>query len=154
MEPVVTTVCLVGSADVDLREELLDRETSRRALSSYELTVPYENAIGVSTISLGAAVSLMNDLDWYLIRFTDAALVLEPSVSEAEWLSRPLATAIRDGEVEPGETGALLKIYGIEDGALVEPMLAQRVGDAIPSYDLRDVDETLVVRVLESEFGW
>ena len=149
----MTTVCLVGSADVDLRAELLDRETSRRALSSYELTAPYENTIGVSTISLGAAVSLLNDLSWYLTRFTDAALVYEPSVSTDEWLSRSLATAIRDGEIEAGETGALLKIYGIEDSALVEPMFAQRVGGAVPSYDLREVDETLVVRVLETEFG-
>ena len=149
----MTTVCLVGSADVDLRAELLDRETSRRALSSYELTAPYENTIGVSTISLGAAVSLLNDLSWYLTRFTDAALVYEPSVSTDEWLSRSLATAIRDGEIEAGETGALLKIYGIEDGALVEPMFAQRVEEAVPSYDLREVDETLVVRVLETEFG-
>ena len=149
----MTTVCLVGSADVDLRAELLDRETSRRALSSYELTAPYENTIGVSTISLGAAVSLLNDLSWYLTRFTDAALVYEPSVSTDEWLSRSLATAIRDGEIEAGETGALLKIYGIEDGVLVEPMFAQRVEGTIPSYDLREVDETLVVRVLETEFG-
>ncbi len=36
---------------------------------------------------------------------------------------------------------------------LVEPMLLTRTGDTIPEYDLRDVDDTLTVRVTESEFG-
>ncbi|GCF16202.1 hypothetical protein Harman_41370 [Haloarcula mannanilytica] len=35
---------------------------------------------------------------------------------------------------------------------LVEPMLLTRTGDTIPEYDLRAVDDTLVVRVTESEF--
>lgn len=149
----MTRVCLVGAANVDLEEALLSRETSRRALSSYDLTSPYRNTIALSTISLGAAVSILNDLNWYLIRFADDALVLEPSVSESEWLSRSLARAIRDGEVDPEETGSLLKLYGVSDGELVEPMYAQRVGGSVPAYDLRDVDGTLVVRVRESEFG-
>jgi len=36
---------------------------------------------------------------------------------------------------------------------LVEPMLLTRTGDAIPEYDLRDVEDTLVVRVTKAEFG-
>ena len=44
-------------------------------------------------------------------------------------------------------------MYGIEDGELVEPMFVARTGHELPDYDLQDVDETLRVRVTESEFG-
>ncbi len=191
----MTRVCLVGDEDVNLRYELLSRETSRNALQTYDLRAPYENTIGLETVSLGAAISLLNDLNWYLVRFVDEALVLEPSVSDDEWLSRDLAAAIRDDDVTPGDTGRLLKVYGIEqpgsanepaqaaasmdspaaDSAptdaesapsdessdpssseqlprLVEPMLVSRTDDRIPEYDIRDVDDTLVVRLTEREF--
>ena len=171
----MTQVCLVGSDDVTLRYELLSRETARNALVTYDLREPFDNTVRVRTVSLGAAVALLNDLNWYLVRFTDAAFVREPSISETEWLSRDLASAIRDDEIAPHETGRFLKVYGIvEDAAngddvdsadgdetatqdrpprLVEPMLLTRTGETIPEYDLRDVEETLVVRVTEAEFG-
>jgi len=159
----MTRVCLVGTESVDLRFELLSRDTAREALSSYRLAVPYRNTLLVETISIGAAVSLLNDLNWYLVRFADDALVLEPSVSETEWLSRSLATAVRDGDVDPAETGTLLKIYGVAQQGevtpgephrdLVEPMFAQRLTDETPGYDLREVDDTLVVRVTEAEYS-
>ena len=206
----MTRVCLVGEEEINLRYELLSRETAREALMAYELHEPFENSVAVDTVSLGAAVALLNDLQWYLIRFVDESLVFEPSVSETEWLSRGVAAAIRDGEIEPDESGRFLKIYGLasdnadgdesgaggvdtdesdtrsadgdESGAgrtdgdesdtggadgeesdaggptthsplkLVEPMFVARTGEALPPYDLRDVDETLRVRVTESEF--
>lgn len=162
----MTRVCLVGSADCDLRTALLSRETARNALSTYRLDRPYANTVAIETISLGTAVSLLNDLNWYLIRYTDTSLVLEPSISETEWLSRELASAIRDGAVDPGESGQYLMVYGVVENEtenetdteteteprLVEPMYVTR-GETIPDYDLRDVEETLVVRVSESEFG-
>ncbi|MFC7028324.1 DUF5804 family protein [Halomicroarcula sp. GCM10025324] len=177
----MTQVCLVGSEDVNLRYELLSRETARDALATYDLQEPFENCLSVETVSLGAAVALLNDLNWYLVRFVDAAFVREPSIHETEWLSRDLAAAVRDDGVAPDETGRFLTVYGIveddaaneegsEDGTertdppeepsvqdapprLVEPMLVTRTGDGIPEYDLRDVDDTLVVRVTEDEFG-
>ena len=188
----MTRVCLLGDDDVNLRYELLSRETARNALVTYDLREPFENAIGIETVSLGAAVALLNDLDWYLIRFVDAAFVKEPSVSETEWLSRDLAAAIRDNRLDPDETGRFLKVYGVEhpetpdvdgderaDGEvaetedaadvdsgdtdaeeptqeqpprLVDPMLVARTSETIPEYDLRDVEETLTVRVTEAEF--
>jgi len=148
----VTRVCIVGDDDVNLRYELLSRETSRAALATYDLTEPYENCVAADTVSVGAAVSLLNDLNWYLVRFARDALVLEPSVHETEWLSRELARAVRDGDVAPEETGRLLKVYGVDDGRLVEPMYLARTGGALPQYDLRDVDETVRVRVTEREF--
>ena len=160
----MTQVCLVGDDEVNLRYELLSRETAREALATYDLREPFANTVAVETVSLGAAVALLNDLNWYLVRFADAALVKEPSVSETEWLSRDLAAAIRDDTVAPAETDRFLKIYGIERPAaegpetdehprLVEPMLVTRTGEVIPEYDLRDVEETLTVRLTESEFG-
>ncbi|WP_132060375.1 DUF5804 family protein [Halorussus amylolyticus] len=149
----MTRVCLVGSAGVDLRTELVSRETAREALSTYALREPFANSLAVETISLGAAVSLCNDLNWYLVRFADDALVLEPSVSETEWLSRSLAEAVRDGDVDAAETGEYLKVYGVTDDAeLVEPMYLSRRDGEIPEYDLRDVADTVVVRVTQSEF--
>ncbi len=184
----MTRVCLVGADDVNLQYELLSRETARDALAAYDLHEPYENTIAVETVSLGAAVALLNDLDWYLVRYVTDAFVLEPSVSEAEWLSRDVATAIRENNITPNDTGRFLRVYGIDEpdstGAeqqadtgdsqansddsqaetttetteqtaprLVEPMLVTRTDEQIPEYDLRDVGETLVVRVTESEFG-
>lgn len=171
-------VCLIGKADVTLQYELLSRETSREALAAYDLEEPFYNAIAVETVSLGSAVALLNDLNWYLVRFVDTALVKEPSVSESEWLSRELAAAIRADEISPAESDRFLKIYGLEpvgrdettaaaetdaEGSgdvtdrsqqqLVEPMLVARTGETVPEYDLRDVEETLTVRVTESEFG-
>jgi hypothetical protein len=159
----MTRVCLVGEEDVTLQYELLSRETAREALSTYDLHEPFANAVGVETVSLGAAVALLNDLEWYLVRFVSEAMVLEPSVSNEEWLSRGLATAVRDDERAPEETGRFLKVYGLESadpgggGASarrpVEPMYVTRTSEKLPDYDLREVDETLVERVTESEFG-
>jgi len=149
----MTRVCLVGTDDVELRYELVSRETSREALATYDLREPYRNAVALETVSLGAAVALLNDLNWYLVRFVDEALVREPSVSDEEWLSRELATAIRDNEVDPAESERFLKVFGVDDGGLLEPMFVTRTGPDLPGYDLHDVDETLVVRVTESEFG-
>jgi hypothetical protein len=150
----VTRVYLVGSEGVDLRAELVSRETAREALATYDLRKKYRNSLTAETISLGSAVALLNDLNWYLVRFTDDALVLEPSVSETEWLSRDLAEAVRDGAIDPAETGEYLKVYGLTaDRELIEPMFLTRRDGEIPEYDLREVEDTVVVRVTESEFG-
>ncbi|MFB6252237.1 MAG: DUF5804 family protein [Halobellus sp.] len=149
----MTRVCLIGAEDVDIQYELISRETAREALSTYERHQPFANSLAVDTVSLGAAVSLCNDLNWYLVRFADLALVREPSVSTDEWLSRSLATAIRDGGVRPTETGERLAIYGLTEGSLVEPMYVTRRPDGtVPAYDLRPVEETVVVRVAADEF--
>lgn len=170
-------VCLLGDEGVDLRYELLSRETAREALATYDLRQPYHNSVALESVSLGAAVALLNDLNWYLVRFVDEALVLEPSVSNEEWLSRDLATDLRDDAITPAESDRFLKMYGVltaeadeggrneDDGQgtgetrrgpdrrLVDPMFVTRTGPELPEYDLRDVDETVVVRVTETEFG-
>ena len=175
----MTRICLLGEAETNLRYELLSRETSRRALAAYELAEPYANSIAVETVSLGAAVALLNDLDWHLARFVTDSFVLEPSVSDSEWLSRGVATAIRADELDPDDSGRFLKIYGVQydedrdadtdtdtdtpeadeltDGPprLVEPMFLARSDDdeSVPDYDIRPVEETLRVRVTEPEFS-
>lgn len=149
----MTRVCLVGDEDVELRYELVSRETARDALATYDLETPYTNTLALETVSLGAAVALLNDLDWYLARFARASFVLEPSVSDGEWLSRALATAIRDDELDHADSGRFLKVFGVDDGRLREPMFVTRTGSELPTYDLHEVDETLTVRVTESEFG-
>ncbi|WP_281194033.1 DUF5804 family protein [Halorubrum sp. F4] len=149
----MTRVCLLGESDVSLSYELLSRETAREALATYEIAEPFANSVAVDTVSLGAAVSLLNDLDWYLVRFVAEAIVLDPSVSGSEWLSRDLAREVRDGEVPPEETDQRLKVFGVVDGEPVEPLFVRRTQGEIPEYDLRDVEETLVVRVSETEFS-
>ncbi|WP_338729199.1 DUF5804 family protein [Haladaptatus sp. DJG-WS-42] len=147
----MTQVCIVGSPEVELRYELLSRDTAREALSTYRLHQPYANSIAVDTISLGAAVSLMNDLNWYLVRFAQLTLVTEPSVAEDEWLSRKLARAIRDGSITREQSAEFVHIYGVKDGELVEPLAVERDGE-LPDYDNTAVDDTVVVRVTEAEF--
>jgi hypothetical protein len=155
----MTRVCLVGTEDVNLRYELVSRETARDALATYDLREPYANTVALETISLGSAVALLNDLNWYLVRFVDHAWVLEPSVSEDEWLSRKLAAAVRDDEIAREESGRHLGVFGVledEEGGtrrLTEPMYVARTGPELPKYDLREVDDTVVVRVTEDEFG-
>ncbi|WP_254862880.1 DUF5804 family protein [Halovivax gelatinilyticus] len=206
----MTRVCLVGDADVNLQYELLSRETSREALSTYDLRRPFENSIAVRTVSLGSAISLCNDLSWYVVRFVDDVLIQEPSVDETEWLSHNLAKELRSDAIGPEETGEFLKLYGLEypsdradgrddgpsrphptgnrddgdgdsrrrvndpaagggpagvstdgddpstpDGPprLVEPLYVRRTDGKIPEYDLRDVSETVVVRLTETEYA-
>jgi hypothetical protein len=156
----VTRVCILGKPDREVRYELLSRETARNALATYDIDQPFANTLALDTVSLGAAISLLNDLNWYLVRFARGALVLEPSVSESEWLSRDLATRIRNDAIDPSESAEYLAIYGISEGALVEPMYVRR-RDAeadgsrteLPEYDLQDVEGTFIVRVTEEEFG-
>ena len=149
----MTRVCLLGTRDSNVREALLSYETARSALAPYELREPFENSLAVDTISLGAAISLLNDLDWYLARVTEEVLVREPSISDTEWLSRDLAQSVRRGDIPPAETDSFLMIYGLESGSLVEPMYVKRRDGDQPSYDLRDVEETVVVRVTADEFA-
>ncbi|WP_280585275.1 DUF5804 family protein [Halorubrum sp. Boch-26] len=149
----MTRVCLLGDPDVNLTYELLSRETARDALATYDIEEPFANSLAVDTVSLGAAVSLLNDLNWYLVRFVDEALVREPSVSTDEWLSRDLAREVRDGAVPPEETDQRLKLFGLVDGRPVEPLYVRRKQGETPEYDLRDVEETVIVRVSESEFS-
>jgi hypothetical protein len=144
-------VCLLGEAESDLRYELLSRETAREALATYDLREPYANSIALDTVSIGAAVSLLNDLNWYLVRFVRRPLVQSDSVSATEWLSRDLATAIRDSEVDPAETGTYLQVYGVEDGHPEDPAFVERDGEWTPERE--GYDEVLIVRVTESEFG-
>jgi hypothetical protein len=147
-------VCLHGDEDVPLRGRLLDHETAREALRTYDSTAPWENTVAVETVSLGAAVALCNDLEWYLVRYASDAWILEPSVSADEWLSRSLAEAVRNDELPPEETDRYCKIYGVDGRDLLDPLYGQRT-DAdpdLPDYDLADVAETVVVRVTREEF--
>lgn len=154
----MTQVCILGEEAVTLQYELLSRETAREALATYDLREPFANTVAVETVSLGAAVALLNDLNWYLVRFAAAAFVREPSIDEAEWLSRELATAVREDSVRPEETDRYAAIYGVEptgDGPprLVEPLFAARTAGDLPAYDLRDVTDTVVVRLTAEEYG-
>ena len=149
----MTRICIAGNEDVELRYELVSRKTAREALATYDLREPYDNTVAVETVSLGSAVALLNDLNWYLVRFAEEALVFDPSVADEEWLSRDLAEAVRDGDVDPDETERFLKMFGVDDGALLEPMFVTRTGPDLPTYDLHEVDDTLVVRVTEEEFS-
>lgn len=150
----MASVCFVTAPGTDPRDGLRSFETAWQALATYELTEPYENALRIETVSLGAAVALLDDLTWYLRRTVEDAIVLEPSVDPDEWLSRELATAVREERIAPDETAPLVKVYGVDAGTLVEPMYAERRRDgSIPAYDLRPVESTLVVRVSERAFG-
>ena len=150
----MTRVCLIGEPDSDLRTRLFEHEGSREALSAYDVRVPWQNTLEVTTVSLGAAVAFLNDIEWYLVRYTRDAIVNDSSISQTEWVSRAIATRIRDQSLDPSETASLLKVYGVTpDEALVEPMYVQRVDDHIPAYDLGDVSDTLPVRITDEEFG-
>lgn len=148
----MTDVCIRGRPEEDLRAELLRYETASAALGAYDWREPFDNSLAVETVSLGAALSLVNDLSWYLARTASEVLLRDPSVDPDEWLSRALATEIRNGAVDPGDTGQFLKVYGDDDGQLLDPMYVTRRDGSIPTYDLADVPETVVVRLTKGEF--
>jgi hypothetical protein len=110
--------------------------------------------VAVDTVSLGAAVSLLNDLNWYLVRYAREAWVCDPSVSATEWLSRDLAEQVRADTVAPAETAQFCRVHGVRDGELLDPLYASRTDadDPLPDYDLAECDGTAVVRVTETEF--
>ena len=152
----MTEVRLIGTEPVDLFNTLMEHEVSRNALSPYSLTIPFENSIDITTISLGAAVSLLNDLNWYLSRYVKEALVLEPSVHKKEWLSRQLATAIRNEEIHPRNSKKFHKIYCLlssnETLKLTRPISTTR--DELSTLDFLQPDPNfrITIRLLESEF--
>jgi hypothetical protein len=143
----MTQVCLRGAPGTTLRSELLSRETSRGVLTAYELSEPYANTVALETVSLGAAVALLNDLSWHLARFVADALVLEPSVSETEWLSRELAAAIRHDEVAPAASGQYLKIYGVT----ADPVSGATDGADDAPVDTENADATANATVSSSD---
>ena len=53
----MTRVCLVGDEGVELRYELVSRETSREALATYDLREPYRNTVAIATAAPSDTVS-------------------------------------------------------------------------------------------------
>ena len=151
--PAVTSVRILGKEDVDLRGELLTSETSREALSTYDfLETSIDNAVVIGTATLGGALALLNDIDWYLTRYARATEVLEPSVSEDEWLSRRLAERLYENREEgtnPEETDEFYVVRGVRDGDLLQPLYSR--GEPA-EYDLAETDSVTVTRLDETEF--
>lgn len=146
----MTRVRIVGKEDVDLRHELMMSETSREALSTYEMiSTELENTVEVQTASIGSALAFLGDLSWYLIRYARYAEVLEPSVSEDEWLSRDVARKVYNRELEPEETREYFAIRGVKDGEILEPIYTR---DPDVEYDIHDADRVIVTRITEEEF--
>lgn len=146
----VTRVRILGEEGVDVRGELLTSETSREALSTYDfLETRIENAVVVETATLGGALALLNDLDWYLTRYARASEVLEPSVSEDEWLSRRLAENVYEGSMDADETDEFYIVRGVRDGELLQPLYSR---SEPAEYDLAETDFVTVTRVDEEEF--
>lgn len=146
----MTRVRVLGKEEYDLRGELLTSETSREALSTYEfLETRIENAVVIETATLGGALALLNDLDWYLTRYARASEVLEPSVSEDEWLSRRLAERVYEGKTDAGDTDEFYVVRGVSDGELLQPLYSR--GEPA-EYDLAETEFVTVTRLDESEF--
>ena len=146
----VTRVRILGEEGVDIRGELLTSQTSREALSTYDfLETRIENAVLVETATLGGALALLNDIDWYLTRYARASEVLEPSVSETEWLSRRLAESMYEHGLEPDETDEFYVVRGVRDGDVLQPLYSR--GEPA-EYDLAETDFVTVTRVDEEEF--
>lgn len=148
----MTTVCLVENDESSLPLDLYGYDTARRALATYDLDEPWDNTVTLDTVSLGAAVSLLNDLNWYLLRLTSDAFVRDPSVSEHEWLSRPLAREIRDGHHDPDDAINRLRVYGVENGRLVDPTHVLRGTGEDGDYERSEYEDTVIVRVTQDEF--
>jgi hypothetical protein len=146
----VTRVRILGKDGYDLRGELLSSDTSREALATYDfIDSPIQNAVVVETATLGGALALLNDLDWYLTRYARASEVLEPSVSGDEWLSRRLAERLYESRIDADETAEFYVVRGVEDGEVLDPLYSR---NEPAEYDLADADFVTTTRVDETEF--
>mgnify|MGYP006926871266 CR=1 FL=1 len=146
----MTRVRILGKDGYDIRGELLSSETSREALATYDLIdSPIKNAVVVETATLGGALALLNDLDWYLTRYARASEVLEPSVSEDEWLSRRLAERVYESRIDADETAEFYVVRGVEDGEVLDPLYSR---NQPAEYDLAEVDFVTTTRIDETEF--
>jgi len=146
----VTRLRLLGKDEYELRAELLTSETARDALSTYELKEGrIENTVIVETATLGGALALLNDLDWYLTRYVRATEILEPSVSDEEWLSRRLAERIYTEGTPPEETDEFYIVRGVKDGEVLDPLYSR---GSPAEYDLAETDFVTVTRVDGEEF--
>tara|TARA_B110000263_G_C15258491_1_gene487634 strand:- start:356 stop:838 length:483 start_codon:yes stop_codon:yes gene_type:complete len=158
----VTQVRLIGlqtdaEENLDLFNILMAHETPKQILSLHNVTIPFENSIDISTISLGSSLSLLNDLRWYLSRYVSEVLILEPSVDEKEWLSRKLATSIRNNELSIQKSKKFLKIYSIISvsgvSKLDPPIFVSRKNISSLKPLLNNSNSTMFIRLLSSEFG-
>jgi len=146
----VTRVRILGDDGYDVRGELLSSETSREALATYDfLDADIDNAVVVETATLGGALALLNDLDWYLTRYARAAEVLEPSVSDDEWLSRRLAERVYEDRINADDTDECYVVRGVKDGELLDPLYSR---NEPAEYDLADADFVTTTRIDETEF--
>jgi hypothetical protein len=146
----VTRVRVIGKDGYDLRGELLASDTSREALATYDfLDTRIDNSIVVETATLGGALALLNDLDWYLTRYARATEVLEPSVSEEEWLSRRLAERVYEDRIDADETAEFYAVRGVRDGELLDPLYSR---NEPAEYDLADAEFVTTTRIDETEF--
>ena len=146
----MTKLRFVGKPEHNLRYELFSSETSKEALSTYEfLDTEIDNTLEIETGSLGSTLALLNDLSWYLRRYTQYVDLLEPSISEQEWISRQLAAKIYSREIEKNQTSRYYRITGIKNGELLEPLY---VRDSPTEYDLHEKDSQIVTRIAEEEF--
>jgi hypothetical protein len=146
----VTRVRVLGKDGYDIRGELIASETSREALATYDLLdTRIDNAVAVETATLGGALALLNDLDWYLTRYARTAEVLEPSVSENEWLSRRLAERVYGDRVDVSETDEFYLVRGVRDGEPLDPLYSR---NEPAEYDLGDTDFVTATRIDETEF--
>ncbi|MFB6283833.1 MAG: DUF5804 family protein [Halobacteria archaeon] len=146
----MTRIRLAGKPDYNLRYELFSSETSKKALSTYEfLETEIENTMELETGSIGSALALLNDLGWYLRRYTRFVDLQDSSVSDEEWISRQLASEIYGREVEKDDTDRFYRVIGVEDGKLLEPLY---VRDSPTDYDLHEKDFQVVTRISEEEF--
>ena len=152
----MTEVRLIGMGHIDLLPILMEHEVSRNALSPYDLTIPFENSIDLTTISIGAAVSLLNDLNWYLSRYVEEALIREPSIHKKEWISRKLAVAIRNEKIRPRNSNKFLKIYSTISSdntlKLTQPAFLTREQLATTKSTHQVSESSFYIRLLATEF--
>jgi hypothetical protein len=109
-------ILLIQREDVDLHHTLFASETSRMALRFYH---PLKRPCGVyiSCASLGSALSLVQELRWYLRRYVREPLFeLEPGV----FISHQLAQDVYyERTAVLGTDWRYRKLYSFRDGKLV-----------------------------------
>lgn len=107
---------MIQKEGVDLYRTLLDSETSREILRFYH---PKKTECGViiENSTLGGALSLISELNWYLRRYVrDAFLEISPDL----FCTRAFATDVYQRSKKMKETWNFSKLISIKDGIIMD----------------------------------
>ncbi|MDH7594294.1 MAG: DUF5804 family protein [Methanomicrobiales archaeon] len=135
-------ILLVPLEGVPLYATLFASETSRSILQFYRPD-DLGFAVRVRTTSLGAALSLVSELRWYVRRYTREVLF---RLEEGVYASHALAEEIYARESEPDAIGGGRHLFVFRSGSPLKVIPAEGGGKEVDTADMEGAELVIDVR--------